>query len=82
MCNYLNYIISNVIFDFIYIIYSKGCNFVGNNFQNLPINLIILFDEPTAFLDAGARIEIFSLLHRLASEQGKSILIFLLHKFV
>ncbi len=36
---------------------------------------VIILDEPTAFLDAGAKIEILSLLHRLASEQGKSILL-------
>lgn len=36
---------------------------------------IILLDEPTAFLDAASRIEILSLLHRLAVEQRKAILL-------
>lgn len=36
---------------------------------------IILLDEPTAFLDAPSRIEIMALLHELASEQKKSVLI-------
>lgn len=35
---------------------------------------IILLDEPTAFLDATSRIEIMSLLQRLAKEQKKAIL--------
>ncbi len=36
---------------------------------------IILLDEPTAFLDVASRIEILSLLRRLAVEQGKAILL-------
>ena len=36
---------------------------------------IILLDEPTAFLDVTSRIETMALLHRLASEQGKAILL-------
>lgn len=36
---------------------------------------IILLDEPTAFLDVPSRIEIMDLLHKLASEHGKSILL-------
>lgn len=36
---------------------------------------VILLDEPTAFLDVAARIEVMALLHRLASEQGKAILL-------
>jgi iron complex transport system ATP-binding protein len=36
---------------------------------------IILLDEPTAFLDVTSRIETMSLLHRLAVEQGKAILL-------
>ena len=36
---------------------------------------LILLDEPTAFLDVVSRIEIMHLLHRLAVEQHKSILL-------
>lgn len=36
---------------------------------------IILLDEPTAFLDVTSRIETMSLLHRLAVEQRKAILL-------
>ena len=36
---------------------------------------IILLDEPTAFLDVTSRIETMVLLHRLAAEQGKAILL-------
>lgn len=36
---------------------------------------LILLDEPTAFLDVVSRIEIMTLLHRLASEQQKAILL-------
>ena len=36
---------------------------------------IILLDEPTAFLDVTSRIETMVLLHRLAVEQGKAILL-------
>ena len=36
---------------------------------------IIILDEPTAFLDVASRIETMSLLHRLAAEQGKAILL-------
>ena len=36
---------------------------------------IILLDEPTAFLDVTSRIETMSLLHRLAVEQSKAILL-------
>ena len=36
---------------------------------------IILLDEPTAFLDVTSRIETMSLLHRLAIEQGKAVLL-------
>ena len=36
---------------------------------------IILLDEPTAFLDITARMETMALLHRIATEQGKSILL-------
>ena len=36
---------------------------------------LILLDEPTAFLDVVSRIEIMHLLHRLAVEQGKAILL-------
>lgn len=35
---------------------------------------VILLDEPTAFLDLPSRIETMSLLHRLAEESGKTIL--------
>ena len=38
-------------------------------------NPLILLDEPTAFLDVVSRIEIMHLLHRLASEQNKAILL-------
>lgn len=40
--------------------------------QDTPL---ILMDEPTAFLDAASRIEMMSLLARLAHDQGKSILL-------
>ena len=36
---------------------------------------LILLDEPTAFLDVVSRIEIMHLLHRLATEQNKAILL-------
>lgn len=36
---------------------------------------LILLDEPTAFLDVVSRIEIMQLLHRLATEQHKAILL-------
>ena len=36
---------------------------------------LILLDEPTAFLDVVSRIEIMTLLHRLASEEKKAILL-------
>ncbi|MCD7710912.1 MAG: ABC transporter ATP-binding protein [Porphyromonadaceae bacterium] len=36
---------------------------------------VILLDEPTAFLDLPSRIEMMSLLHRLAAENGKTILL-------
>lgn len=36
---------------------------------------ILILDEPTAFLDAAARIEIMQLLHKLANEQNKAILV-------
>jgi iron complex transport system ATP-binding protein len=36
---------------------------------------IILLDEPTAFLDVTSRIETMSLLHRLATEQAKAVLL-------
>ena len=35
---------------------------------------LILLDEPTAFLDVVSRIEIMTLLHRLASEEQRAIL--------
>ncbi len=40
--------------------------------QDTPI---ILLDEPTAFLDLPARVEVFQLLRRIASQEGKSILL-------
>lgn len=36
---------------------------------------IIILDEPTAFLDIESRIEIMNLLHKLAHENGKTILL-------
>lgn len=36
---------------------------------------IILLDEPTAFLDAVSRIEILTLLHKIAHEENKAILL-------
>ena len=36
---------------------------------------IIILDEPTAFLDVTSRIEIMTLLHKLAREQNKAILL-------
>ena len=36
---------------------------------------IIILDEPTAFLDAAARIDVMRLLHRLAAESQKAILL-------
>lgn len=36
---------------------------------------IIILDEPTAFLDAASRIETMQLLHSLAHEQGKAVLL-------
>jgi iron complex transport system ATP-binding protein len=36
---------------------------------------VIILDEPTAFLDVMSRIETMSLLHHLAAEQGKAILL-------
>ncbi|WP_321996391.1 ABC transporter ATP-binding protein [Draconibacterium orientale] len=40
--------------------------------QDTPI---ILLDEPTAFLDLPARVEIIQLLRRISSESGKSVLL-------
>ena len=40
--------------------------------QNTPL---IILDEPTAFLDAASRMETMLLLHRLAHEQNKAILL-------
>ncbi len=40
--------------------------------QDTPL---ILLDEPTAFLDLQARVEVFQLLRRIASLEGKSILL-------
>jgi iron complex transport system ATP-binding protein len=40
--------------------------------QDTPI---ILLDEPTAFLDLPARVEVFQLLRHIASTEGKSILL-------
>lgn len=40
--------------------------------QDTPI---ILLDEPTAFLDLPARVEVFQLLRQIASQEGKSILL-------
>jgi iron complex transport system ATP-binding protein len=34
---------------------------------------IIFLDEPTAFLDYPSKVEILNLLHRLSSEEGKTI---------
>jgi iron complex transport system ATP-binding protein len=39
--------------------------------QNTPV---IMLDEPTAFLDYPSKIELFSLLKRLAKEQEKTII--------
>src|SRR5574344_725318 len=36
---------------------------------------LIILDEPTAFLDVASRIEIMTLLHKLASEDNKAILL-------
>lgn len=36
---------------------------------------LIILDEPTAFLDAVSRIEIMTMLHKLAAEQNKAILL-------
>lgn len=36
---------------------------------------LILLDEPTAFLDVANRIEIMGLLHRLATEEGRAVLL-------
>lgn len=36
---------------------------------------VILLDEPTAFLDVASRIEVMTLLHRLAREQNKAVLL-------
>jgi iron complex transport system ATP-binding protein len=36
---------------------------------------VILLDEPTAFLDVVSRIEVMNLLHELAKNQGKTILV-------
>lgn len=36
---------------------------------------IIMLDEPTAFLDVASRIEVMALLHSLAREQGKAVLL-------
>lgn len=36
---------------------------------------VVLLDEPTAFLDIESRIEIINLLHHLAMDQGKTILL-------
>ena len=40
--------------------------------QHTPI---IILDEPTAFLDVASRIDTINLLHRLAHEQGKSVVL-------
>ncbi len=40
--------------------------------QHTPI---ILLDEPTAFLDYPSKVETMSLLHTLAAERGKTILL-------
>ena len=40
--------------------------------QDTPI---IILDEPTAFLDIASRIETMQLLHKLAHEQGKAVLL-------
>ncbi len=40
--------------------------------QNTPL---LVFDEPTAFLDAPSRIEIFRLAERLVQEAGKTVLL-------
>ncbi|MEN6297570.1 MAG: ABC transporter ATP-binding protein [Rectinema sp.] len=40
--------------------------------QNTPL---LVFDEPTAFLDAPSRIEIFKLAERLVQEAGKTVLL-------
>lgn len=40
--------------------------------QDCPL---LVLDEPTAFLDAGARIEIFHLVLRLAREEGKAVIL-------
>ncbi len=36
---------------------------------------VIMLDEPTAFLDVASRIEVMTLLHTLAKEQGKAVLL-------
>ena len=40
--------------------------------QDCPL---LVLDEPTAFLDAGARIEIFHLARRLAHDEGKAVVL-------
>jgi iron complex transport system ATP-binding protein len=35
---------------------------------------LMILDEPSAFLDAGSRYEILNILHRLSSDQGKTII--------
>ena len=40
--------------------------------QDCPL---LVLDEPTAFLDAGARIEVFHLALRLAREEGKAVIL-------
>lgn len=36
---------------------------------------VILLDEPTSFLDVASRVDVLQLLHRLASDEGKAILL-------
>jgi len=40
--------------------------------QDCPL---LVLDEPTAFLDAGARIEVFHLARRLARDEGKAVIL-------
>jgi iron complex transport system ATP-binding protein len=42
------------------------------NAQDCPL---LALDEPTAFLDAGARIEVFHLARRLARDEGKAVVL-------
>lgn len=36
---------------------------------------VILLDEPTSFLDVASRVDVLQLLHRLAYNEGKAILL-------